>query len=599
MILHAIQSMLLYTLLYGCYQLFLKRETFFQFNRFFLLAIPFVALLLPFLRLPIKGTINLLLLPLQRPSNTPATQVPLPLETLSEAVSQPAFINANAHALSIWLLLYGAGMLVAFLLLCYKMAIIQEFIENATPEFKRRYRIMRSRNVQGGFSFLDMIFINPTAPDSLNEVIIKHELIHVQQRHSWDLIVHECARVLFWFNPLLIKAHRDLQATHEFIVDRQLAKQDAQSYKSELLQSIMQCSEYALTNSFYKSSILKNRIAMLQKSNSPYYRLLKLFTLIPIIAMTIGYNATAQTPKVEEQKQPQAVTYSVANISFTQDGTDYPKLSEFVYGKVDFYDGLNKTQISSFEKYSKLDFGSANETFRAFLTDPNIADYTSAIIRIRINGSTLAVDDTGKLVMIQELPNSETTFANVPVDFVYGTTTTQYRNNEMAQSMKPVETVFQNAMATLTRLYNKLEDSNEQLITEYKEDYSSVKKDEKTAGGDVPFAVVYKVPRYEDCTGTNEELKACMSEKIAMFVNQNFNIGVIEKENVGKHRITVQFRISEEGLVEKVVAKAKFSELQAEAIRVLEMLPKMLPAELENGKKVGVIYGLPIIFQIK
>jgi len=165
--------------------------------------------------------------------------------------------------------------------------------------------------------------------------------------------------------------------------------------------------------------------------------------------------------------------------------------------------------------------------------------------------------------------------------------------------MKPKETVFQNAMAALTRLYNKLEDSNEELITEYKEDYSSVKKDEKTAGGDVPFAVVHKVPRYEDCKGTNEELKACVSEKIAVFVNQNFNIGVIEKENVGKHRITAQFRISEEGLVEKVVAKAKFSELQAEAIRVLEMLPKMLPAELENGEKVGVIYGLPIIFQIK
>ena len=61
MIVHAIQSLLLYTLLYGCYVLFLKKETFFQFNRFYLVAIPFIALLLPYLQLPIKSQIDAIL----------------------------------------------------------------------------------------------------------------------------------------------------------------------------------------------------------------------------------------------------------------------------------------------------------------------------------------------------------------------------------------------------------------------------------------------------------------------------------------------------------------------------------------------------------
>lgn len=98
--------------------------------------------------------------------------------------------------------------------------------------------------------------------------------------------------------------------------------------------------------------------------------------------------------------------------------------------------------------------------------------------------------------------------------------------------------------------------------------------------------------------GTTDEVKKCVSAQITKHVNENFNTGVISKENKGKHQIAVQFKISKEGKVVDISAKSKFPELTQEAFRVIELLPTFIPGELESGEKVGVIYGLPIIFQI-
>ena len=65
---------------------------------------------------------------------------------------------------------------------------------------------------------------------------------------------------------------------------------------------------------------------------------------------------------------------------------------------------------------------------------------------------------------------------------------------------------------------------------------------------DVPFAVIEKVPTYPGCSGNNEAMKLCMSEKIANFVNANFNIKLGEELNLScRQRITVQFKIDTSG----------------------------------------------------
>ena len=118
---------------------------------------------------------------------------------------------------------------------------------------------------------------------------------------------------------------------------------------------------------------------------------------------------------------------------------------------------------------------------------------------------------------------------------------------------------------------------------------------------DVPFSVIERVPTYPGCSGDNETMKKCMSTKIAEFLNENFNTGLANELNIsGMQRIATQFKIDKTGRVVDVRASSlsHTPELEEEAIRVVKLLPQMTPGE-QKGEKVGVLYSLPIVFEIK
>ncbi len=118
---------------------------------------------------------------------------------------------------------------------------------------------------------------------------------------------------------------------------------------------------------------------------------------------------------------------------------------------------------------------------------------------------------------------------------------------------------------------------------------------------DVPFAIIENVPVYPGCenAGNNEAKKACMSEKIQKFVQKKFDTDLANDLGLdGKQRISVQFKIDNKGNVVDVRARAPHPKLEAEAIEVVKGLPKMTPGK-QRGKAVGVIYALPILFQVE
>jgi len=118
---------------------------------------------------------------------------------------------------------------------------------------------------------------------------------------------------------------------------------------------------------------------------------------------------------------------------------------------------------------------------------------------------------------------------------------------------------------------------------------------------DVPFAVIENVPIYPGCesAGNNNAKKACMSEKISKFVNKKFNRDLAGDLGLeGRQRISVQFKIDKHGNVVGVRARAPHPRLEQEAVKVVSALPKMIPGK-QRGKAVGVLYALPIIFQVE
>ena len=112
--------------------------------------------------------------------------------------------------------------------------------------------------------------------------------------------------------------------------------------------------------------------------------------------------------------------------------------------------------------------------------------------------------------------------------------------------------------------------------------------------------LVDEVPIFPGCEiGNNEKRGKCMSEKISKFVQNNFNISLAGDLGLtGRQRINVIFKIDKNGDVIDIRARAPHPRLENEAIRVINLLPKIQPGKFK-GKTVIVPYSLPIIFQVK
>jgi len=117
---------------------------------------------------------------------------------------------------------------------------------------------------------------------------------------------------------------------------------------------------------------------------------------------------------------------------------------------------------------------------------------------------------------------------------------------------------------------------------------------------EVSFSSVENVPIFPGCEkGNNAKRSKCMSEKISKFVQKRFNTKLAGNLGLsGRQRISVIFKIDKLGDVVGVRARAPHPKLEDEAIRVINLLPKMKPG-MQLGQAVIVPYSLPIIFEVK
>ena len=118
---------------------------------------------------------------------------------------------------------------------------------------------------------------------------------------------------------------------------------------------------------------------------------------------------------------------------------------------------------------------------------------------------------------------------------------------------------------------------------------------------DYDILSVEEAPVFPGCeaVGSNKERRDCMSENINRLVGRTFNSSLGSDLGLsGVHRIYVSFKIDKNGKVNIIGARGPHPKLEAEAIRVVEEFPEMIPGKM-GGKPVGVTYSLPIIFKVQ
>ncbi len=117
---------------------------------------------------------------------------------------------------------------------------------------------------------------------------------------------------------------------------------------------------------------------------------------------------------------------------------------------------------------------------------------------------------------------------------------------------------------------------------------------------EVPFAVIEEAPIYPGCTGSKAQRKQCLQDKIKEHVYKKYDIGLAEELGLepGKKKVYVLFKIDHKGDIVNVQARGPHARLEKEAVRVVQSLPKMIPAK-QRGKAVSVKYTLPITLEVR
>jgi len=162
-----------------------------------------------------------------------------------------------------------------------------------------------------------------------------------------------------------------------------------------------------------------------------------------------------------------------------------------------------------------------------------------------------------------------------------------------------IEVVDDNLEIEETLIESTETDQNQEIVEVVRIDEIEEVEEEEIA--DVPFAVIEDVPIYPGCESmsNNATRKKCMEEKVMQFVQTNFKTELAGDLGLeGRQRISVQFKIDKTGRVVNVRARAPHPELEKEAVKLIQKLPKMIPGK-QRGRPVGVIYALPILFQVE
>ncbi|SET88825.1 M56 family metallopeptidase [Hymenobacter actinosclerus] len=323
-LLYLAQAQLALLLLLAVYYGLLRRLTFHQLNRAYLLAALGLAAVYPLL------DFGYLL-----PRRAVAGPLPDLLPTGPAAGPLAAVMPVAGPDYGAWLLgLYtaGAGLLLARLLV--QVAALWRLHRSSCPAEADGVAFRAVAQDVSPFSFGACIYLNPAhhAPAEL-PVVLLHERVHVRQAHSLDVLLGQLHRALAWASPAAWLWLRAVQENHEFVADAAVLRHGrlpVRHYQYSLARLSALAAGPSLTTPF-SFLLLKNRIAMMNARPSSSRQLLRYAA--GLIALT-GLAVSCATPKVAElpvplSAQPNAKTYSIDKLTYFLNGLPSTKEEAF------------------------------------------------------------------------------------------------------------------------------------------------------------------------------------------------------------------------------------------------------------------------------
>ncbi len=321
-----IESGVSISLLALIYILFLRKETFFRINRLFLLGSVLFSVVLPMLRLRVFAPKPVML------SEITVTQYRNVLESITVyGHGFAGHIEKTVLSAQTVIYIYLAGVTVLLGLFIFRILQILLKINNNKVEQAQGFKLVLLDKETTPFSFLNYVFVSRNL---LNEAgysrMLAHELEHVRQGHSFDVIVLEILTAFQWFNPFLWLLRRAIRENHEFLADQAVLNLGASrgEYKQLLLNQFIG-GQLVIANNF-NYSLIKNRIKMMSKIKSSKFATSKTIIGILVAAALIIAFACEQKESVIAEKDMNVhsvmVTMSGDSLKFDGNSADVEKL---------------------------------------------------------------------------------------------------------------------------------------------------------------------------------------------------------------------------------------------------------------------------------
>jgi len=290
----------LIVLFYLMYVLFLRKETFFTSNRWYL----------------ISGLVLSLLLPLITFTKTIWIEPePIVYENVKPIIhSTFKTIPVEETPFDWTLLLIGAYSAIVGLVLLKIGIELYSFYKKIQKQNKQKevdYTLVDSNSTENPFSFFSYIVINKEMfTEEELQHILTHESIHVKQKHSFDVLLGKVYCALFWANPIIWLYRKAMLQNLEFIADNETFQQieNKYLYQRTLLKVVTHQHNLSITNQFYQS-LIKKRIVMLHTNQSHKKNVWKYATILPLL---VGFMLLFQIETVAQVKEV-TISKSITN----------------------------------------------------------------------------------------------------------------------------------------------------------------------------------------------------------------------------------------------------------------------------------------------
>lgn len=532
-------------LFYGFYVLLLRKETFFQLNRLYLVSAALLSFMIPVIQA--NWVQNLFIT--QQVKYTLYSS-PVLVYNFKPTEESPVSIG------EVLLILYLAGIVFLSGRLIWQLFKLKKVISQPVSAVS--------------YSFFKKVKLNADGEE--NAAIATHEDVHARQWHSADVLLIELVMIVNWFNPVVYFYRRAIKHIHEFIADRHAVKAgtDKADYAMLLLSQTFHTPTNDLVNSFFNKSLLKERIIMLQKNNSHRMALIKyglsapLFILMMILSSaTINNSDTITVINTRADK-----VFSTPASKVTEITIDGP-------AQTDERPVAARDTTPVYTSVERVpEFPGGLEAFGKFLST-NIK-YPAAAREQKIQGRviiTFVVERDGSL-------SNQRVVRGITGDL----------DNEALRVMK------------LSPQWKPGMQGNRPVRVQYSVPINfalaadEVKVDKPVTSASALNGQVVSGPVFTSVEQVPEFPGGI--EAFGKFLATNIRYPKAARDNNVQGRVIITFVVEEDGSLSNMkVVRGIGSGCDEEAVRVLSISPAWKPG-IQNGKKVKVQYSVPVSFAL-